>query len=356
MSDILVKDLHTGRQIREWALKAETRIAELEADNKNERANSHRFQKQLSEAWGKLDNVRRLRAKYGASKHMSNVLHKAWSKILVERDSLVADCAALRERLSTLASIAPHDITAIISEMRGAGHTVWADTLEDVGKANFLRQKLLDTRGQKEPRARNLDLAIERDRARINAEDECARLNTTLMDVEIDRDHWKSEFKLHHSCNKTEWDLRSERDSLVADCEVLQKVLYRTCDIAEAFLKYFNPSQLASAKEDQWLSLSDQLRRARQALVNHSGEKLLDNVADLPLSQQVGIRCQDDKFWQFLHLTRGPYNGGGAEDLVREICCEGHPLSLLDNTQEYAEKWKSLNAEYEQWIGLVGGE
>lgn len=44
----------------------------------------------------------------------------------------------------------------------------------------------------------------------------------------------------------------------------LMTELRQTCDIAKAFLNYFNPSQLSSDKENQWLSLHDQIARVRQ--------------------------------------------------------------------------------------------
>lgn len=49
--------------------------------------------------------------------------------------------------------------------------------------------------------------------------------------------------------------------------EELQKALKDTCDIAQAFLQYFNPAvDLASAKENQWWAVYDQIGRARHIL------------------------------------------------------------------------------------------
>lgn len=45
-----------------------------------------------------------------------------------------------------------------------------------------------------------------------------------------------------------------------------EKELERLCNVAEAFLRYFNPAQLPSAKEDQWYSLFDTIERVRYKL------------------------------------------------------------------------------------------
>lgn len=42
--------------------------------------------------------------------------------------------------------------------------------------------------------------------------------------------------------------------------------LVQLCNVAEAFLRYFNPAQLSSAKENQWLALDRQIDLARHAL------------------------------------------------------------------------------------------
>lgn len=59
----------------------------------------------------------------------------------------------------------------------------------------------------------------------------------------------------------------AERNAALAREAGYRKALEQTCNIAEAFLKYFNPAiDLSSDKEDQWWSLHDQCERARQAL------------------------------------------------------------------------------------------
>ena len=74
-------------------------------------------------------------------------------------------------------------------------------------------------------------------------------LNRRLMDAETDRDHWKSEFYLHHSCNKTEWELRTERDRLAADNARLRDALgkcegYFDHRFSQAVPGAFNPAPL----------------------------------------------------------------------------------------------------------------
>ena len=77
---------------------------------------------------------------------------------------------------------------------------------------------------------------------------------------------------------------------------------------------------------------------------------------DLPLSQQAGIRCGDESFWQFLTQTekRVTATENTAATYVRALCCDGLSRAILDHTpaSEYAARWKALNAEYEQYAGL----
>ncbi len=48
---------------------------------------------------------------------------------------------------------------------------------------------------------------------------------------------------------------------------VSQQTLHRVYDSAQAFLAYFNPLKLPSAKEDQWYALYDQLDDLKFSLI-----------------------------------------------------------------------------------------
>lgn len=52
--------------------------------------------------------------------------------------------------------------------------------------------------------------------------------------------------------------------------EAVEEKLRRVVGAAKAFLRYFNPSELASDKENQWLSLSDQCMFAEDLLKSNS--------------------------------------------------------------------------------------
>ncbi len=84
-------------------------------------------------------------------------------------------------------------------------------------------------------------------------------------------------------------------------------------------------------------------------------EKVRRPFHDLPLSQQAGIRCGDGGFARFLENTGRL--GVGFETtpaaFVRSTCCGGESRSFLDSREDYADEWRDLNAEYEQWAGLA---
>ncbi len=83
-------------------------------------------------------------------------------------------------------------------------------------------------------------------------------------------------------------------------------------------------------------------------------EKVRRPFHDLPLSQQAGIRCGDEGFQRFI---REAHN----QDIVDEdsavqftrYWCGVKSRSEFDAGAVVGENWKSLNAEYEQFAGLV---
>ena len=80
-------------------------------------------------------------------------------------------------------------------------------------------------------------------------------------------------------------------------------------------------------------------------------EKPKERFADKRLSVQAGIRCNDPRFLIFLEETFGDtYNG--AADFVRTHCGVSSRKEL-DINNVAASDWKGLNAEFEQWAGLV---
>ena len=78
---------------------------------------------------------------------------------------------------------------------------------------------------------------------------------------------------------------------------------------------------------------------------------------ELPLSQQAGIRCQDQSFQLFLEgegytSTAHPNN---AADYVRGECGIDS-RAQLDDEERPRGIWLRLNAEYETWAGLATEE
>lgn len=108
-----------------------------------------------------------------------------------------------------------------------------------------------------------------------------------------------------------------ENDSRI---EELEKALKDTCNIAQAFLKYFNPAtDLASAKEDQWWSVYDQIGRARHVLDK-------DNSADKPLYYAEGrrvfkrpVKSGSNQAMGFLVCEINEWVVGGAEHVARAL-------------------------------------
>jgi hypothetical protein len=116
------------------------------------------------------------------------------------------------------------------------------------------------------------------------------------------------------------------------------------------------------------------LGMARVDDVGEPAAKPKKRFHELPYSQQAALRCKEEQFHVFLHNTRTqahvdarvnvdhrwadlsmiPREGmeGICINLVRRICNVGS-RSLLDSQEEAGQCWQSLNAEYEQWAGLL---
>jgi len=74
---------------------------------------------------------------------------------------------------------------------------------------------------------------------------------------------------------------------------------------------------------------------------------------DLPLSQQAGIRCQDEKFHKFLR-DRG-WRGIDDAAAVRAEC-KVSSRSEFDTDNVAGLCWQNLNTSYEIWAGLQADE
>lgn len=84
-------------------------------------------------------------------------------------------------------------------------------------------------------------------------------------------------------------------------------------------------------------------------------EKPRKPFEDYTLAQQAGMRCGDEKFWEFL-LQRYNFahmNKNAAANFVRDTCCNGQSRTFLSNVPEFAEKWRAINDEFMQWAGLA---
>lgn len=74
-------------------------------------------------------------------------------------------------------------------------------------------------------------------------------------------------------------------------------------------------------------------------------------LAEIPLSQQAGILCNDLDFQLWLSSTVGHpiRQGWSAADEVRERCIV-ESRAEFDTDKRAAERWKALRAEYESWL------
>lgn len=101
----------------------------------------------------------------------------------VEREALEARIAAMATRIRNIGLTTPYDCTAIVAAMRDAGHGDWADALEDVARANALRNRLLNMHGDGQRHrvaTEHLDLAIDLDRKKRQAEAATVRLQMAI--------------------------------------------------------------------------------------------------------------------------------------------------------------------------------
>jgi hypothetical protein len=65
---------------------------------------------------------------------------------------------------------------------------------------------------------------------------------------------------------------------------------------------------------------------------------------DMPMPEQVGVRCQDQKFWRYLGVT------GGAEsaDKVRNMCVVQSRKKILPGTAA-GQTWMNIERDYQAW-------
>jgi hypothetical protein len=65
---------------------------------------------------------------------------------------------------------------------------------------------------------------------------------------------------------------------------------------------------------------------------------------EMPLPEQVGVRCQDQKFWRYI----GAHNGIGAADKVRSACVVLSRKEILPGTAA-GQTWMALERDYQAW-------
>jgi len=72
--------------------------------------------------------------------------------------------------------------------------------------------------------------------------------------------------------------------------------------------------------------------------------------ADLPLSQQAGIRCGEARFWKFLRDEGGSSvdSTEAAATYVRLICGVNTRAEFVSN-KAAAQKWRDLDARFQAW-------
>lgn len=74
---------------------------------------------------------------------------------------------------------------------------------------------------------------------------------------------------------------------------------------------------------------------------------------ELPLSQQAGIRCQDEGFRNF--LSRMKFWQAATESEAAEYlysACGVESRAFLDTNEQAGKVWQRINTAYEQWAGL----
>ncbi len=96
-----------------------------------------------------------------------------------------------------------------------------------------------------------------------------------------------------------------------------------------------------------------------------ASEKVKKPFKDYELSQQAGMRCQDERFQMFLmqvHQSDWPLPADDAKPLheisatVVRLICGVSSRADFDSDGHGCHKWIALNAEYEQWAGLSADE
>lgn len=82
--------------------------------------------------------------------------------------------------------------------------------------------------------------------------------------------------------------------------------------------------------------------------VHHLAKRQWD---ELPLSQQAGIRCNEESFQRFLREEGGSqvHNEPEAATYVRMICGVNTRAAFTTN-EKAAQKWRDLDRKYQAWM------
>ena len=92
------------------------------------------------------------------------------------------------------------------------------------------------------------------------------------------------------------------------------------------------------------------IARLDMSKVADEAPKTKRHFADLPLAQQVALRCNEPGFWTFLahRLGDGVTDSDKAADIVR-IECGVSSRSELNSNKSAAAKWKLIDDGYWAW-------
>lgn len=104
------------------------------------------------------------------------------------------------------------------------------------------------------------------------------------------------------------------------------------------------------AESERWVAIARLNPKAvQQAQEGQEHNKPRRAFQDLPLPQQIGIRCNDEQFWRFLS-KKGPaiIDVQGAAAIVRAICCVTSRAEIRTGTGA-ADEWKKIDNEFWIW-------
>ncbi len=73
--------------------------------------------------------------------------------------------------------------------------------------------------------------------------------------------------------------------------------------------------------------------------------KIARNWSDMSRAQQAGIRCNEQRFWEFCKAQ----DVGGAAKYVRS-CCGVVSRADLDTGSDAGAAWDSLESSYQTWL------